>query len=583
MTGWFYPFVARAREASALNVIFQRIWKYKFHYFLAFLPLMVLLILKFYPFLIGIRMAFVDFKPFYGLYGSEWAGWANFKALFGLPEFGNVLTNTLAIKLSYLGVVGTLSLLLAAALSGIRSNALRNAFVVLFLIPYFIPSAVFADTAAYLLSPSQSILSAGDSFPLADPASFRAVVYLLETLKTCGIPVLLALTAIRAYRSRSLASGYRQTSSFYPAFRALVAFLLIQLSTILSTDFELINRLNNPLVYAVGDTVDTFGFRIGFMNANYGMGSALWVFQFAVQLVFTLFAYCLVRKWFVRDLFAEGAAQAKPIPLSKAGEGAAGIESGSPGHNAIGIVAASLYSAIVLFFLYFLFVHPFLRGEGGPGLSDVFPAAPFIIFLILYGAATVIGLMLILMLSYPLTVEKLPGRFLYKLLLLIGLTIGTGGTLHEFMVYREMVMINTLFPLLLNGIVALVSVFVLKSAFNAKYASLKRQAEQEGRGEMRSFFLLFVPKVWKPLLGLGVLNFVGLWNSYIHSVIYLNDARLFPPVARAVAISARADVIAHPETLLQAGAIVSLPPVLLFLLLSRFLSSEVFLGASRRL
>ena len=339
----------------ALNDYLRRIWKYKFHYFLAFLPLLLIFLLKIIPFIAGFRMAFTDVKIIYGIFGSEWTGWANFDALFGMPEFGHILGNTFAIKLSYMGVVGILSLMLAAALSGIRSDGLRNAFVVLFLIPYFIPSAVIADTAANLLSPSQSILTTGGSLPLADPAYFRAIVYLLEALKTCGIPVLLALAAIRAYRSRATASGIRRPSSFYPALRALVAFLLIQLSTILSTDFDLLYRLNNPLVYSVGDTVDTFAFRTGFMNANFGVGSAMWLFQFAIQLVFTLAAYLLVRKWFVRDLFVGTFAQASGVQrvnLDKsAGSGSGSGFDTSAGRNALGIVVASLYSALVLFFL----------------------------------------------------------------------------------------------------------------------------------------------------------------------------------------------------------------------------------------
>ncbi len=261
-----------------MDLYLKRIWKYKFHYLLAFLPLLLIFLLKIIPFIVGIRMAFTDVKPLYGIFGSEWTGLANFEALFGMPEFVNVLGNTLAIKLSYMGVVGTVALVLALALSGIQSARLRNAFVLLFLIPYFIPSSVVADVAAYLLSPTQSIFSI-DSLLLTDPAYFRAIVYLLEALKTCGIPVLLALAAIRAYQSGSHAPGVRRTSTFYPALRALVAFLLIQLSTILSTDFDLLYLLNNPLVYSVGDTVDTFGFRIGFMNANYGITSAVLNFQ----------------------------------------------------------------------------------------------------------------------------------------------------------------------------------------------------------------------------------------------------------------------------------------------------------------
>ncbi len=570
-----------------MDLYLKRIWKYKFHYLLAFLPLLLIFLLKIIPFIVGIRMAFTDVKPLYGIFGSEWTGLANFEALFGMPEFVNVLGNTLAIKLSYMGVVGTVALVLALALSGIQSARLRNAFVLLFLIPYFIPSSVVADVAAYLLSPTQSIFSI-DSLLLTDPAYFRAIVYLLEALKTCGIPVLLALAAIRAYQSGSHAPGVRRTSTFYPALRALVAFLLIQLSTILSTDFDLLYLLNNPLVYSVGDTVDTFGFRIGFMNANYGITSAVWLFQFAVQLVFTLAAYFLVRKWFLRDLFTRGSAQAsggKRVNLDKAADTRSNSGFGtSAGRNALGIVVASLYSAIVLFFLYFLFVHPFLIGEGGgPALSDVFPGQNFMLFLILYGTVTVIGLLIILMLAYPLTVSRLPGRGLYKLVLLFVLAIGTGSTLHEYMAYRGMGGVNTTYPLLIGGLVAIVGVFVLKSAFNANYASLKLQAEQEGRGEMHAFFTLFVPKVWKPLLGLGVLSFVGLWNSYIPSFVYISNPELYSPITSVAMLSRSMDLQQSPEIVLQMGAIVSLPSVILLLALSKFLTSEVFLGASRRL
>ncbi|WP_372633220.1 hypothetical protein [Cohnella sp.] len=565
-----------------MDLYLRRIWKYKFHYLLAFLPLMVILLLKIVPFLIGVRMAFVNFNPFYGLFGSEWAGWANFEGLFNTPEFGNILTNTLAIKLSYMAVVGTVSLVLAVALSGIQSARLRNTFVLLFLIPYFIPSSVFADVAAFLLSPSQSVFPIANS-PLADPAYFRAVVYLLETLKTCGIPVLLALAAIRAYSSGSRAFGVRQIPPFYPALRALVAFLLIQLSTILSTDFELLHRLINPIVFSVSDTVDTFGFRIGFMNAHYGVGSAMWLFQFAVQLIFTLAAYFLVRKWFFHDLFTGSSAQASGAIRLNLDKSTGSSSGSSAGRNALGIVVASLYSALVLLFLYFLFVHPFLHGEGGgPALSDVFPARNFILFLFFYGMVTVIGLLIILMLAYPLTATALPGRRLYKLVLLFVLAIGTGSTLHEYMAYRQIGAVNTILPLLISGLVAIVGVFVLKGVFNANYASLKLQAEQEGRGEMHAFFTLFVPKVWKSLLGLGVLNFGALWNSYIPSLVYLSNPKLYSPVAAVTMLSRGMDLQQYPEIWLQLGAIVSLPPVILLLALSRFLTSEVFLGASRR-
>jgi putative aldouronate transport system permease protein len=537
---------------------------------LAFLPLMAIVLLKTFPLVVGVRMAFSNIDLTRGFKGSEWAGLSKFRELFEMPEFWTVLRNTLAIKLSYLGVVGTLSLILAIALSTIQSARLRNAFVLLFLIPYFIPSAVIADTAAYVLSPTHSFVPLGGWLPLADTKSFRAVVYLLESLKTCGIPVLIALTAIRAYQSRSLSYGLQQASAFYPAIRALIAFVLIQLSTILSTDFELLHKLMNPLVFSVGDTIDTFGYRMELMNLSAGIGSAVWLIQFAVQFVCTLLAYLLVRRWFAHDLFA-GVLTSEAAVSSKS--------------SVIGVITASLYSVIVLFVLYCLFVYPFFHGEGGgPALFDLIPARNFIFYIVFYGLTALIAMILNLMLAYPLTVKKLPGRGVYKLLLLYGLSIGgVSSTIYDYLLYQKWYMIDTVYPLLINGSIAIAGVFVLKGVFNARFASLKLQAEQEGQGEMRTFVVLFVPKVWRTLLGLGMLHFAGLWSGYIIPVIYLSDERYEPPITTITKLRDVMDIQHYPETVLQLGAIVSLPLIILFLIWSRFMTAEVFLSMSRRL
>jgi ABC-type glycerol-3-phosphate transport system permease component len=144
-------------------------------------------------------------------------------------------------------------------------------------------------------------------------------------------------------------------------------------------------------------------------------------------------------------------------------------------------------------------------------------------------------------------------------------------------------MIDTVYPLLINGSIAIAGVFVLKGVFNARFASLKLQAEQEGQGEMRTFVVLFVPKVWRTLLGLGMLHFAGLWSGYIIPVIYLSDERYEPPITTITKLRDVMDIQHYPETVLQLGAIVSLPLIILFLIWSRFMTAEVFLSMSRRL
>src|SRR5690606_8716165 len=195
----------------------------------------------------------------------------------------------------------------------------------------------------------------------------------------------------------------------------------------------------------------------------------------------------------------------------------------------IGPVFAILYSMIVLTILYFLFVYPFLGTSGNqteiinPLLAESYILSmSFILFIVF------IYIVFTVMLAYPLTVKDLPGRTLYKGFLLILLTVSPFGV-HEYMMLRDFGLVNTIAAPAFSGIVSIIGVFVLKSIFNSKYSHLKEEASLSGRGEMYTFFMLFIPRVWKPLIALGVIHFVSIWNNYLPTLVYITDPQLYTP------------------------------------------------------
>lgn len=223
--------------------LLHRIWKYKLHYIIVLPALVFILILKVIPFLNGLYLSFVDYKVFKGLYSSPWVGTANFTKLFDDPAFRNALSNTLIIKLSYIAVCGMTALILALLVSMIHSRWLRNLFTSIFLIPYFIPAAVFAYLALLILSPDHSPILQIKSFVWVDQSWFRPLLVAAEVIKTCGIPILIALAAITS-KQIALEQGGRSKSGFVlsnviPALKAITAFMLMQFSTLLSPDQEL--------------------------------------------------------------------------------------------------------------------------------------------------------------------------------------------------------------------------------------------------------------------------------------------------------------------------------------------------------
>ncbi|MGO4185918.1 hypothetical protein AB4Z17_32810, partial [Paenibacillus sp. TAF43_2] len=195
--------------------------------------------------------------------------------------------------------------------------------------------------------------------------------------------------------------------------------------------------------------------------------------------------------------------------------------------------------------------------------------------------AVIVFLLMTVTLAYPLTVKHLPGRSWYKLFLLIVISMGS-GMINEYLFVRSLEMVNTIIPQMIFGFFNLAAVFVLKSIFNGRYADLKTEAELSGKGELHTFFTLFIPKIWKPLLALGVLHFVVLWNSYLPALIYISNMELQTPIMKLVQLASSGGEL-DSTLMLQLGALTSLPSVMLFLIFRRWLTSEIFIGQIRKL
>lgn len=572
---------SRPKQTRSLEGWFSLIWKYKLHYLIVLPALLLILIFKLIPFFKAIYIPFIEYEIFRGIANSPWVGLDNFRQLFKAPEFRHILANTLIIKITYIIACGFTALLISLAISGIQSRKLRSALSTLILIPYFVPAVIFAYAVMFLLSPSQSPLFTFNTFILSEPSLFRPLLVAVEVIKTSGIPVLIALAAIGARHAALTRDGnYLMESNanfsgmnLIPALRAISAFMLLQFSTILSTDLELISTLVNPLVFQTGDTLNTYMFRIGFMNAQFSVAGALWLLQFIVQLLFTLLAYLLVRGFFFHDLFSTSKDVSDIHVRNKSG-------------SFIGTLITMVYLLVALLPLYVLFIHPFITSSTSEvNLWELVSVKSFVLYVWIALAAIIIHLGITLTLAFPLTVKNLPGRSIYKAFLLFILVM-SAGSIHEYIFVKDMGMVNTYFPQLFFGFFSIINIFVLKSIFNSKYADLKEQASQNGRGELHAFFTLFIPKIWKPLIALGVLQWVFIWNSYYTSMIYTSNPDQFSPILFFRTLSTSADSMGIPPgdpVIMQLGALISLPSILLLLIFRKWITSEVLIGQIRKL
>ncbi|QHW34295.1 hypothetical protein GZH47_28210 [Paenibacillus rhizovicinus] len=571
------PITQEEWPASRKDSFFGRVWKYRFHYVIVLPALLLLILFKAVPFMMTVVTSFQDFKVLRGIAHSHWVGWSNYRQMFTAPEFHQVLANTLIMKLIYTGFCGIAALVLALSLSMVAGGKLRSALATLFLIPYFIPAVIFANMVVIVVSSRTSPIGI-HSVPLAHSNLFRGLYVCIECMKTIGIPVLIAIGAIGAKHAAGASDPRRHHVSFFrrnvvPAMLAVSAFMLMQLSTLLSNQFELMYQLINPIVYQTGDTLENMQFRSAFMLMDIKASNPVAVFQFIVQFGCTLLAYYILRACFARHLFT-----------SHNGSAAA-IQASGSGKSAVGTVVSLLYALAVVAMLYLLFVYPFTIRHEGPGLSSLVSGSRFVLYLVVYLAASAVFMLMTLTLSFPLTVKDLPGRSLYKWFLLAVMSVGS----ISFMAYYELHqfrLTNTVFALFVSGFFSILPVFILKSIYNARYAALRPRYER--RGETYMFFRVYVPAVWKPLLALGAMQFTMLWNSMYLPLIYMSKPDLMPPISSflmaAQQTAGDGKALAYgPAAMLQFGALIALPSLLVLLFMRRWLTPEVLTGQVRNL
>ena len=126
---------------------------------------------------------------------------------------------------------------------------------------------------------------------------------------------------------------------------------------------------------------------------------------------------------------------------------------------------------------------------------------------------------------------------------------------------------------------------MLKSWFNSRYGSLKEELSAAGQGEGWLFVSLFVPKVWKPLLAIGILQFVALWGSYYASLIYINTPDRFSPLLRFMQLavgSQASDIAPGDPVIMRFAALIALPPIILLLVFRKWLTAETLLSQIRK-
>lgn len=264
------------------------------------LPFVAWLFVFAYAPLIGWIIAFQDYKPQNGFFGSDWVGLKHFIDLFNEPMFYTALKNTLGMGI--LGLVfGTLTAItFAVALNELRFSKFKKFTQTISYLPHFVSWVVVANIVTAALSQSGIInellmnlhlISAPINF-MADPGKFWGIITVSDVWKETGwnaIIYLAAMTSIdqEMYEAAQVDGASRLKQIWHitlPAIRPIIIILMIMnIGNLINIGFEKQMLLGNNIVADKALVIEKYALDYGIGMFRYSFGTAIGIFKSVVS------------------------------------------------------------------------------------------------------------------------------------------------------------------------------------------------------------------------------------------------------------------------------------------------------------
>lgn len=127
-------------------------------YAMLLVPVVLTVIYKYIP-MYGIQIAFRDYKPSRGMWGSEWVGLEWFRRFFTAPTCWRMIKNTLLLSFYALLWGFPVPIILALMLNQLRFQRFKRLTQTVLYAPHFISTMVICGMIRIFLSPSGGLVN----------------------------------------------------------------------------------------------------------------------------------------------------------------------------------------------------------------------------------------------------------------------------------------------------------------------------------------------------------------------------------------------------------------------------------------
>ncbi len=286
--------------------------------YLMLLPVVLYYLIFQYGPMYGALMAFQDYSVTKGILGSPWIGFQNFTSFFNGIYFYRLLRNTFAINVLDLVLHFPAPIILALLLNEITSPWFKRTVQTITYMPHFISLVVVVGMMVDFFARDGLINSVLIPFGIR-PTTFmqQADWYwwlfvgsgIWQSIGWGSIIYLAAITNVdpTLYEAAVVDGAGRWKQLWHITLPGIMPIIIIMLilrfGNMMSVGYEKTILMYNPMTYETADVINSYVYRKGVLQADYGFSAAVGLFNSAVNFVLLILANRFSKRMSETSLF----------------------------------------------------------------------------------------------------------------------------------------------------------------------------------------------------------------------------------------------------------------------------------------
>ncbi len=286
----------KRNKHAALWVYISNTWQL---YAMLFLPLTYYLVFHYAP-LYGVLIAFKDYNPRLGVWGSEWIGLKYFELFLKDPYFYKLIRNTLFINLYSIAVGFTTPIIFALLLNEIQHFYFKKIVQTVSYFPHFISTVVICGMLVNFLARGGIINDFIEFFGgerigfLQKPEYFRTIFVGSDIWQNLGWNSIIYIAAlsnvdIELYDAAYIEGVNRFQKNWYISLPQIMPTIMIlfimRIGNLMNLGYEKILLLYSGATFETADVISTYVYRRGLEGADFSYATAVGLFQSVIALI----------------------------------------------------------------------------------------------------------------------------------------------------------------------------------------------------------------------------------------------------------------------------------------------------------